>query len=151
MKNKNSEEKVKNGYLYKKVPSKLFPTIENCYRCCFLDCSICKKNTIFSELQIGVCNEFYYTKTQIVGRDKNGRFVSKKENTIAEQKQVAEKPMRYFFISYILKGLDITIGYLEFKNEKYPSEKFIKEKLGVNAIPLCITELSEQDYKDFLK
>lgn len=68
-----------------------------------------------------------------------------------KDKAVAEKPMRYFFISYILKGLDITIGYLEFKNEKYPSEKFIKEKLGVNAIPLCITELSEQDYKDFLK
>ena len=151
MKNKNSEEKVKNGYLYKKVPSKLFPRIENCYRCCFLDCSICKKNTIFSELQIGVCNEFYYTKTPIVGRDKNGRFVSKKENTIAEQKQVAEKPMRYFLISHISNKTGINVGYWLVKLDKYPGINYIQKEFDKSVIPLCITELSEQDYKDFLK
>ena len=55
MKNKNLEERVKNGYLYKKEPIKLYLK-EVCMRCCFFDGYMCcKRRDVFPELKHSVC------------------------------------------------------------------------------------------------
>jgi len=155
MKNKNLEERVKNGYLYKKEPIKLYLK-EVCMRCCFFDGYMCcKRRDVFPELKHSVCNAFdgfHYSKTPIIRRDKNGRFVSKKENTVTEKEQVGENPMRYFLISYVVNDvLNFKIGSCTVKSVNYPDKTSIDNLHGKNTIPLYITELSEKDYMDFLK
>jgi len=68
-----------------------------------------------------------------------------------KDKAVSEKPMRYFLISHISNDTGIKVGYRLVKLDKYPSINEIRKEFGRNAIPLCITEPSEQDCKDFLK
>ena len=69
---------------------------------------------------------------------------------------------RYFYITYYYKnnnGYNSGMGYFKMKLHKYPSEEDIRksvcmifdgEKETLKVITIAITELTEEDYNDFI-